>query len=336
MQSCETIGDPYEAALVRVPLDALISPDSPRIGGTCDAHALAMAESDAALPPILVHRPTMRIIDGAHRVEAARLRGQADIEVRFYDGDDEDAFILGVSANIAHGLPLSTPDRSAAAARIIASRPGWSDRRIAAVTGLGATTVGAIRRRSTDPAAQSNVRVGLDGRARPDSAVAGRIRAVELMRCRPDATIREIAAAAGVSASTALDVRRRLRDGEHPVPERYRGAAPREQADVNAAADLGRQLLCQLREDPSLRFTEGGRALLRWLDQHLVTPAEWGRLTTVMPPHCAATVSDLARENARVWRELAVSLDGGDARERRSAPDNPDRVALDGGARSSV
>jgi hypothetical protein len=35
------------------------------------------------LPPILVHRATNRIIDGMHRLEAAKLRGDETISVRF-------------------------------------------------------------------------------------------------------------------------------------------------------------------------------------------------------------------------------------------------------------
>ncbi|MFC7729983.1 hypothetical protein [Actinomadura keratinilytica] len=69
------------------------------------------------LPPILVHRRTMRVVDGMHRLRAARLQGRCEIGVRFVDGPDADVFVAAVRANIGHGLPLSLADREAAAAR---------------------------------------------------------------------------------------------------------------------------------------------------------------------------------------------------------------------------
>src|SRR3981081_155007 len=91
-----------------------------------------LAEASGALPPIMVHRPTMRVIDGVHRVRAALLNGITEIEGRLLDWDENAAFILAVTANIAHGLPLNPADRAAAAARIIACQPLWSDRAVAA------------------------------------------------------------------------------------------------------------------------------------------------------------------------------------------------------------
>jgi hypothetical protein len=37
---------------------------SPRQGGENDEHARALAESEERLPPIVVHGPSMRVIDG--------------------------------------------------------------------------------------------------------------------------------------------------------------------------------------------------------------------------------------------------------------------------------
>src|SRR5256885_8556385 len=127
----------------RVPIDSLLPADSPRLSGESMEHARVLAASEAVLPPIVVHRSTRRVIDGMHRLKAAALRGQSDIVVRFYEGDNDEAFIVAVETNIAHGLPLSLADRTAAAVRIIATRPQWSDRRIASITGLAATTVGS-------------------------------------------------------------------------------------------------------------------------------------------------------------------------------------------------
>src|SRR5215469_3704588 len=128
-----------------VPLGDLRPGDSPRLEGTDEEHATRLAETEEALPPILVDRKSMRIIDGAHRFMAASLRGQESIEVEFFDGSDADAFLRAVEANVQHGLPLTRADRWAAAARIVASQSHMSDRAIAEATGLSARRVASIR-----------------------------------------------------------------------------------------------------------------------------------------------------------------------------------------------
>src|SRR5262249_14449183 len=126
-----------------------------------------LAEVHEDTPPIVVHRKTMRVIDGMHRLRAAVLRGADTIAVRFFDGSEQDAFVLAVELNHAHGLPLSQADRGAAAARIVRSHPHWSDRMIASRTGLSAKTVGGIRARASVEIPQSHARIGRDGRVRP-------------------------------------------------------------------------------------------------------------------------------------------------------------------------
>lgn len=316
-----------------VPIDSLLPSDSPRLDGESSEHARALADSDAVLPPILVHRATRRVVDGMHRVRAAVLRGQDEILAVYLDGDEDDAFIVAVESNIAHGLPLSVADRTAAAARIIAIRPQWSDRKIASVSGLAATTVGAIRRRSTDENGQSNAtaRVGLDGRVRPLNTASGRMLASELIKRSPEASIREIAAAAGVSPSTALDVRRRLRDGADPLPERHRladdkaaeqeragrvrrsaPATDRSDGTARPVPAVDREsVLRNLRKDPSLCFNDAGRALLRWLDSHSAGLEEWKQHTDTVPAHCTRTIAELARLNGQAWQELAEHLERG-------------------------
>lgn len=124
--------------------------ESPRLGEENEAHIAWLAETEAPIPPILVDRRTMRVIDGMHRLRAARLKGQEVIDVEFFDGSAADVFLRAVEANVRHGLPLSQADRRAATARIIASHPHLSDRAIAESAGLAARTVAGIRRRSTE------------------------------------------------------------------------------------------------------------------------------------------------------------------------------------------
>ncbi|MGP4002856.1 hypothetical protein [Streptomyces sp. 8N706] len=79
----------------------------------------------------------MRVIDGMHRLLAAVVRGQETIDVEFFDGSAEDAFLRAVQGNLAHVLPLLLSDRRAAASRIIVSHPQMSDRAIARASALG-------------------------------------------------------------------------------------------------------------------------------------------------------------------------------------------------------
>jgi hypothetical protein len=58
-----------------------------------------------SLPPLLVDRRSMRVIDGMHRLMAALLKKRETIDVEFFDGSYADAFLLAVEANVAHGLP---------------------------------------------------------------------------------------------------------------------------------------------------------------------------------------------------------------------------------------
>ncbi|MEU3627971.1 streptomycin biosynthesis protein [Amycolatopsis coloradensis] len=298
-----------------VPVDSLLPADSPRLAGESAEHIRVLALSEAVLPPIVVQLATRRVIDGMHRLRAARLCGRTEILVRFYDGDDDDAFVIAVETNIAHGLPLSQADRTAASARIIHTRPQWSDRKVASVTGLSATTVGAIRRRSAGGAGQAkaSTRIGRDGKSRPLDAAQGRLLAGDLMKRRPEAPIREIAAAAGVSPATALDVRRRLRNGEHPLPRRQRAIRPAragEHQEADALPGLDRRAaLLELGKDPSLRFTDGGRALLRWLDAHTAGMEEWKQHIDHLPPHSLRTVAKLAQQNSVAWQEVLEYLE---------------------------
>src|SRR5579862_186687 len=87
------------AEVHRVAIGDLAAGDSPRLDGINDAHVKRLAECGAELPPILVHRPTMRVIDGMHRLRAAASRGHDHVQVRYFDGDETAAFMLAVEGN---------------------------------------------------------------------------------------------------------------------------------------------------------------------------------------------------------------------------------------------
>jgi DNA-binding CsgD family transcriptional regulator/ParB-like chromosome segregation protein Spo0J len=287
------------AEVVEVELDFLVLDGSPRSTGEDPAHTRVLAEAGESLPPILVHRQTMRVIDGMHRYHVCRLRGLRTISVRFFDGSAEEAFVQAVHHNIAHGLPLSLADRKAAAARVVGSHPQWSDRRIGAATGLSDKTVRTIRRSSTADGPQSNVRIGRDGRARPVDGTAARRRANEVLAARPDASLRQIARSAGISPSTARDVRARRNRGEGEPAKTGGGTTP--ERDWIAVLE-------GMRNDPSLKYSDSGREILRWLSSHAIEPQDWHDIVAVLPAHCVDGVAQIARGCSDAWQRLAHEL----------------------------
>ncbi|MFJ9542600.1 ParB N-terminal domain-containing protein [Streptomyces sp. NPDC101225] len=64
----------------------------------------------------------------------------------------------------------------------------------------------------------------------------------------------------------------------------------------------------RLRADPSLRFTEVGRKLLRTLDPSATQPHDWAAMANSIPMHCAPLIAELARHHAESWQLLAESL----------------------------
>jgi transcriptional regulator with XRE-family HTH domain len=325
-----------------VPISALLPGESPRSQGVDGEHVARLADLEVPLPPILVRRSDMRVVDGMHRLLAALIQGREAIDVEFFEGSAEDAFLRGVEANVTHGLPLSLADRRAAASRIVVSHPQMSDRAIARASGLGAKAVAAIRRRSTDAGPLLNARIGRDGRIRPLTCIEGRWRAAKVMAENPNASLREVARIAGISPATASDVRKRIRAGEPPAAVRPQAAESLE-ASASAAATAASEdsarilpsgpdghrsrghrarptqpnsnlVLEKLLRDPSLRLKEEGRHLLRLLQQNAL--AEWSGLNAAVPPHCKTLVGSLARQYAADWLQFAERLD----ERERSAP----------------
>jgi hypothetical protein len=238
-------------------------------------------------------------------------------------------------ASGAAGPPLSLAERESAAECILVSHPHWSDRAVAAVTGLAAGTVAVIRRRWSDGTPQPPVRIGRDGRIRPLNAAAGRRLAGDFIAGHPDASLREIARAAGISVGTARDVRARISRGDDPVPAGRRGAP--EPAGTDPAAGVPRTrrsgagdsgadghrlagvrseslrdptvILDDLRRDPSLRFTDRGRRFLQWLDTRAAGPVGTEAHLEQLPAHCVYAVAELARSCSQRWAEFADELD---------------------------
>jgi hypothetical protein len=298
-----------------VPIKQLRVADSPRLNGESIAHVKALAASEVAPPPILVHRATMRVIDGMHRLRAALLRGSDEVEVRFFEGTEDEVFIVAVRENTVHGLPLTLADRKAAAARIIETHSEKSDRWVASVCGLSAGTVAVIRRRASAVSWQTGTRVGRDGKIRPVNTSEGRRIAARAISERPYSSLREIARISGISPATVRDVRNRLKRGDDPIPDDQRAHVI---ADARFShipwsppmkADDPGPLLHSLRKDPSLRLSETGRTFLRALHHATDSVPVLQELADVIPAHSTYNVSRVARHYADLWLRIALQLE---------------------------
>jgi hypothetical protein len=325
----------------RVPVNSLTPAFPVRQGGTDITHVrlLADASSSAELPSILVQKSNSRIIDGMHRVEVAKLRGEWSIRARLIDCTDEEALVLAIKSNTLHGLPLSRGDRISSAQRVLASHPDWSDRAVARITGVSAKTIASLRCSITADSQLNIKRLGRDGKRHPIVAGEGRQRAAEYITSHPAASLREVARESGVSLGTAHDARDRIRrgllhvGGEADSPT----ACPPGTPAVDAAADTavsarmpappslsassgaGRGtghahqaawpvMAAKLASDPALRYTEGGRAFLRWMASHSMEADGWREFIDAIPPRWREQVAQLAINISEEWRQFADHL----------------------------
>ena len=325
---------------IPVPVRSLVLGPCLRLTGTNSEHVQMLADlSDlGSLPPILVQRCGMRVIDGMHRLEAAKLRRSECIQARLIDCSDDEALVLAIKSNTLHGLPLTRPDRVLGAKRVLAAHPDWSDRAIAEVAGLSARTVAVLRNRDTDEVEQVSKRLGRDGKRRPVAGGEARRRAAEYLGIHPDASLRQVARDAGVSIGTAHDVREQIRRGTAPAFSRQSPAWGRESSEAPDDDQAGRlrpvsgqgaavrrltssprrtsqsatwpRISAKLAGDPALRYTEGGRAFLRWMSSRAMQPMEWADFVDAVPVHWLKDMSVIADSLSAEWAMFAERLRG--------------------------
>ncbi|GAA4463344.1 ParB N-terminal domain-containing protein [Phytohabitans houttuyneae] len=304
-----------------IPLDRLLAGEALRSYGIDADHVRVLMDHDGELPPILVQRSTMRVIDGMHRLHAARAKGCAEIHAHLLDVDDTAAFLYGVAANVSHGLPLSLADRKSAALRVMRLYPDWSDRALGRACGLSGKTVAALRATQESGLGATGRRIGLDGRARPVNGSAGRLLARQILERTPQAPLRQVAKEAGVSTGTVRKVRDEMglransahstapvhaaddpaRPNARPSEYSHRGRPARTEMDPE-------RILENLRRDPSLKYRAKGRDLLRLLYRGPVL-AVASEVVDEIPAHCIPAVAHLSRLYAQEWLALSTLLE---------------------------
>lgn len=271
------------------------------------AHARVLAERFEYLPPILVHRDTMAIIDGFHRHLAAQMLGRRTVTVAFFKGSEHEARVEAVRLNIAHGKPLTSEERERAAHRVIADHPAWSDRRIAEACGLSPKRVATFRRRSISGCAQLDVREGRDGRVRPADPAAVRAAVAEILLRNPESSLRTVANMVPTSQATVLDVRRRLQRGENPLPPRLRH--DNGDASPKPPSNPAPETPTSWGEDPALLSTPGGQAFVSWFRSTAIDEMVAVAHAPAIPLGRIYLIADEARRRAAAWMTFATTLE---------------------------
>jgi ParB-like chromosome segregation protein Spo0J len=281
--------------------DLVLSP-SFREGGVCREHVERLVVAGGGWPPIVVSRHDRIVIDGAHRVAAARRLGLARIEAMLFDGDAEEAFVEFVRRNVTHGLLLTLAERKRAAQRVLRANPGWSDRRLAEVCGLSPKTIGRLRLDRTgcptedDARLDATVRIGRDDRARPLARASVRARVVDALREQPTASLRAIAAVVGVSPETVRLVRMNLgRELEAAA------AAEAELAGYEPNDEVWRA-------DEALASSDHGEDFLAWFERTALGASDVTRIDMV-PLSRIYEIADEARRRSQMWLHFARALE---------------------------
>ena len=311
------------------PVDQLQVRQQLRSTGLDESHVEALAELEGRWPPLLVWGGDPRVVlDGAHRLAAARRLGHETVRVIEFRGNADEAFVEAVRRNIGHGLPLSVADRTRAGQHILTLHPDWSDRRVAEACALSPHTVARLRpRRTSRPATplvavpgaekrgakrgaggrqptsplespamvvEIESRLGRDGRCRPAQPGLVRDRVLEALHANPTGSLREIASVAKVSPETVRRIRREFDGGPQPTV----GLLPR--IPPGPAADW--------RDDPAMSSCSEMSALLEWLERtepgdDLVAHVGAAPLSRVYE------LADEARRRAAFWTAFATALE---------------------------
>jgi ParB-like chromosome segregation protein Spo0J len=315
VQSVTTLGLAEKQARDHmVPVASLRCGPSPRRGSVRADHVEALMQTHAGWPPILVHQDSLVVIDGHHRMAAARTLGLSSIEVVYFNGDDDDAEIEAIRRNVTHGLPLTLAERQAAIKRLLKRRPDWSDSRIADICGVSSRTVGRCRKETEPSPSNLDRRVGRDGKRRPTNPEAVRGRVVQLLDARPGLSLRQAAAEVGASKETIRSVRKRL---EASVSADKRSGLvvtlPCEAMPLPPSVVVGEsphtpRSRISWSADSACSSTLDGQAFACWFDAHSVQDVQPITYTSSVPLSRIYDVIDESRRRSEFWASFAAKL----------------------------
>ena len=262
-------------------------------------HVAALAEVLDRLPPVVVDGRTMTVIDGVHRLEAYKTLGRSRIPALMFRGNDMEALVIAIQANIQHGKPLNRGERQEAARALLHRCPERSDRWVGEVCGVSHTTVAVLRR--SVAAAEAQVRTGRDGRRRPVDPSLGRAAVARVMAENPTASIRQAAGAAGVAPSTVQRVAAGLARSQKPP-------LPRVALTVRATV-WGPDDDLAAGSEPALHDSLEGAEVTTWLARTAVSVEDLHAHLGSLPLSRVYEVADECRRRARTWAQMADALE---------------------------
>jgi ParB-like chromosome segregation protein Spo0J len=298
------------AAVVSVALARLVVKRSIRESGVNQEHVQRLMRLGGRWPPILVHETTGVVIDGVHRVTAARMLGLLRVDASLFSGGPDAALIECVRRNVQHGLPLTLRERKWAASRVLNVHPNWSDRRIAGICALSPKTVGRLRvvpsgceSGAAEPS-DAVVRVGRDNRLRPVDSVSARERVTKALQDNPEASLRSVATLVGVSPETVRSVRLSLaRGGTEESAERPPLGGDGPGVDVIGCDGTPLRALTAVPHNASALAEFSA-----WFERTGVQAQECAQWATQLPAPFCMEVAAEARRRAESWLEFASLL----------------------------
>ena len=298
---------------VLVTLDSLRIGPSPRRGPVRAEHVEALVAARGAWPPILVHRASLVVVDGHHRLAAAAQLGMESIAVTFFDGDEDAAELEAIRRNVSHGLPLTLAERKSAAGWVVKRFPSWSDSRIAEICGLSPKTVGRLRPGQSESATRDlERRVGRDGKRRPACPGAVRERVANLLLTRSGLSLRQVAAEVGASKETVRSVRKQLETGMSPGESKPR-ATPLRRATTPGVRlpEIAPPAESTVRwsADNACLSTRAGKAFAAWFDAHSVDGLHPLSYVACVPLSRVYDVIDESRRRSEFWAAYAAELE---------------------------
>jgi hypothetical protein len=259
-------------------------------------------------PPIIVDQTTGTIIDGAHRVLAARQLGRHRIAAHLFTGSRQEALVMAIHSNVSHGMPLSLAEREAAAQMVLCTYPDWSDRRIGEVCGISGKTVGSLRNRATAELTHMNGRLGRDGRRRPTNSEERRREITALLTRNPEVSIRQIARTVDVSPTTVMNIRRRIESARNGAEGS--GSTQPDGRDSAAAQPSGRdQCFTSWTSDPAILSMNEGPRFAEWLEGHRIADREWVDYVDHIPLSRLFQLNEYAQQQSEGWTRLAHALE---------------------------
>jgi hypothetical protein len=162
--------------LRELPLDDLILDPNLNLRDRLDEFTVERyTESWGQMPPVTVFEVEGRwlLADGFHRHAAAVQLGRRTVPADVRPGTFADALDHAATVNLAHGLPLSRPERRRAVDVKLRLHHDWSDRRLAETLGVSRELVAKTRRNLIDAGQVPNTpaRVGADGKVYPSAGL---------------------------------------------------------------------------------------------------------------------------------------------------------------------